>query len=200
LPLSQPDLNPDPIEQFRLWFDEARAVIADRPEAMTLATAEPGGRVSGRVVLLKGITDGGFVFFTNYESEKARQLEDNPQAALVFWWPPLDRQVRVEGRVTKVTAEESDDYFATRARGSQLGAWASDQSRTIEDRATLESRLGELESRFEPGSAVPRPPHWGGYRLTPDRIELWQGRPDRLHDRCLYEREGAGWRMKRLAP
>jgi pyridoxamine 5'-phosphate oxidase len=199
LPLTKSQLNPDPIEQFRLWFEEARAVIADRPEAMTLATAEPGGRVSARIVLLKGVGTDGFVFFTNYESEKARQLDVNPLAALVFWWAPLDRQVRVEGRVTRVTPEESDEYFATRARGSQLGAWASDQSTVIAGRETLETRLAELESHFEPGS-VPRPEHWGGFRLAPDLIELWQGQPDRLHDRFRYSPAGAGWRITRLAP
>jgi pyridoxamine 5'-phosphate oxidase len=199
LPLTESQLSADPIEQFRLWFEEARLAIADRPEAMTLATAEPGGRVSARIVLLKGVGEDGFVFFTNYESEKARQLEENPLAALVFWWAPLDRQVRVEGRVMRVTPEESDRYFVTRARGSQLGAWASDQSSVIAGRETLETRLAELESRFETG-AVPRPPHWGGFRLTPDLIELWQGQRDRLHDRFRYQREGEGWRMVRLAP
>jgi pyridoxamine 5'-phosphate oxidase len=149
-------------------------------------------------VLLKGV-DHGFVFYTNYESEKGRQLEANPSAALVFWWPPLDRQVRVEGRTAKVTPEESDEYFATRARGSQLGAWASDQSRVIPDREMLEERLAELTVRFE-GGPVPRPPHWGGFRLIPTSIELWQGQTDRLHDRFRYDRDGDGWRITRLAP
>jgi pyridoxamine 5'-phosphate oxidase len=198
VPLTELTLDPDPLAQFRLWLADAYAAITDRPEAVMLATARPDGGVSARMVLLKGV-DHGFVFFTNYESEKGRQLEANPEAALVFWWPPLDRQVRVEGRTAKVTAEESDDYFATRARGSQLGAWASDQSRVIAGRQTLEDRLSELTARFE-GGPVPRPPHWGGFRLLPESVELWQGQPDRLHDRFRYERAEDGWRLVRLAP
>ncbi len=196
--LHRRDLDPDPVEQFREWFDAASTAISELPEAMTLATADAGGRPSARLVLLKGIEQGAFTFFTNYDSRKSIELAENPRASLVFWWPPLQRQVRVDGVVERVTEEESDRYFATRPRGSQLGAWASNQSGTISEE-TLEERLAEAERRFGDGD-VPRPPHWGGFRVIPDAIEFWQGRPDRLHDRFLYRRENGNWVIDRLAP
>jgi pyridoxamine 5'-phosphate oxidase len=197
--LSEEEVSPDPVEQFARWFAEARAAGAAEPSAMTLATADATGRPSARVVLLKGVDARGFTFFTNYESDKARDLEENPRAALVFFWPEVERQVRVEGRVGKVEPGESDEYFAVRPRTSQLGALASPQSRPLPDRETLERRFAELESSYL-GQTVPRPAHWGGYRLVPLRIELWQGRRSRLHDRLLYLREGETWRLSRLAP
>lgn len=196
--LRRRDLDPDPVEQFRKWFEAASAAISQLPEAMTLATADASGRPSARLILLKGIERGAFTFFTNYDSRKSSELAENPRAALVFWWPPLQRQVRVEGTVERVSEEESDLYFATRPRGSQLGAWASNQSGTISEE-TLEQNLAEAEERFGDG-LVPRPPHWGGFRVIPEAIEFWQGRPDRLHDRFLYRRDDGTWVIERLAP
>ena len=191
---------PDPIEQFRGWFDDALAADLHEPNAMTLATATPEGRPSARTVLIKGFDERGFVFYTNYGGRKARELEANPQCALVFYWGELERQVRVEGRAGRVSEEESDAYFTSRPRGSQLGAWASEQSRPVEDRGTLERRLRELEREYE-GREVPRPPFWGGYRVEPETVEFWQGRENRLHDRLLYCRLGdGGWRRSRLQP
>lgn len=197
--LDEAQLPDDPLTLFQQWFREAlQAEVAD-PNAMVLATADISGRPSARVMLLKDCDTQGFVFFTNYESRKGHELTENPWAALVFWWAALERQVRVEGRVEKVSAEESDAYFQTRPRESQLGAWASPQSQVIPDRATLEHRVAELMARFN-GQEVPRPPYWGGFRLIPEVIEFWQGRPGRLHDRIRYRRTPQGWVKDRLAP
>ena len=198
--LYEQDLPADPIALVRRWFDDAQAFGVPQHDAMTLATATPDGRPSARAVLLKGIDARGFAFFTNYESRKARELDANPHAALVLLWIPLERQVRVTGRVERLSAEESDAYFATRPRGSQLGAWASPQSRPLPERAELEARWTALDERWA-GGVVPRPPHWGGYRVEPDEVEAWQGRANRLHDRFLYTRGADGaWAHVRLAP
>ena len=197
--LREEDLAEDPIVQFRTWFDEARASGLPMPEAMTLATSDVDGRPSARIVLLHGIDKNGFVFHTNYESRKGRELGANPRAALVLYWQPLGRQVRVEGDIERVSEEESAQYFRTRPRGGQLGAWASRQSEQIEGRDVLEERVRGLEREYE-GREVPLPPFWGGYRLLPDRIELWQHGEDRLHDRFAYERSGGSWTHSRLSP
>jgi len=197
--LHEDDLADDPIEQVRVWFDEARAFGLPLPEAMTLATSDADGRPSARIVLLHGIEATGFVFHTNYESRKGRELEANPRAALVLYWQPLGRQVRVEGAIERVSEEESAQYFRTRPRGGQLGAWASRQSDQIESRDILEERVRGLDREFD-GRDVPLPPFWGGYRLLPARIELWQHGEDRLHDRFTYERSGDGWTRSRLSP
>jgi pyridoxamine 5'-phosphate oxidase len=198
--LKESDAASDPIEQFRRWFDEALAADLHEPNAMTLATATPDGRPSSRVVLLKGFDERGFVFYTNYEGRKSGELEANPRCALVFYWGELERQVRVEGRASRVPGEESDQYFGSRPRGSRLGAWASEQSRPVGGREVLEERLRELEAEYE-GREVPRPPFWGGYRVEPEVIEFWQGRENRLHDRLMYSRaEGDVWEQERLQP
>jgi pyridoxamine 5'-phosphate oxidase len=198
--LTEADLPSDPIALVQRWLADAQATGVDQHDAMTLATATRDGRPSARVVLLKGIDARGLAFFTNYESCKARELDANPHAALVLLWIPLQRQVRVTGRVERLSAEESDAYFATRPRGSQLGAWASEQSRPLPDRAALEARWAALDERWG-GGAVPRPPHWGGYRVAPDEVELWQGRANRLHDRFRSVRTAAGeWGWTRLQP
>jgi pyridoxamine 5'-phosphate oxidase len=197
-PLRCRDLDPDPLAQFRAWFDEAEDAGIALPEAMTLATASPDGSPSARIVLLKRL-DTGFVFHTNYRSRKGRELEATSRAALVFHWQPLGRQVRVEGTIERVTPEESAAYFASRPRGAQLSAWASPQSEPIGGRAELVELLATATARHE-GREVPLPPFWGGYRLLPECIEFWQHGDDRLHDRLLYERKGDGWRVVRLAP
>jgi pyridoxamine 5'-phosphate oxidase len=198
--LRESDTDTNPIEQFRRWFDEALASNLHEPNAMTIATATPDGHPSARIVLLRGFDERGFVFYTNYEGRKGWELETNPYAALVFYWGELERQVCLEGRVGRIPDEESDAYFAGRPRGSQLGAWASEQSRPVKDRGTLEERLRELETEYE-GREVPRPPFWGGYRLEPEIMEFWQGRENRLHDRLVYRRsEERGWRRERLQP
>lgn len=200
-PLDEACLDPDPIRQFQAWLRQAEAVYGPGSiEATTalLATASPEGVPSARAVLLKGVDARGFVFYTNYGSRKARELEANPRAALVFWWPRLLRQVRVEGRVERTSPAESDAYFATRPRESQLASWASPQSAVIPDRAFLERRVREFGQRFP--EVVPRPPFWGGFRVLPEAVEFWQGRKARLHDRFLYTRTPEGWRVHRLAP
>jgi pyridoxamine 5'-phosphate oxidase len=197
--LKESDADPDPLEQFRGWFGEALAADLHEPNAMTLATATADGRPSARVVLLKGFDERGFVFYTNYGGRKSRELEANPRAALVFYWGELERQVRVEGRVSRVPDGESDAYFAGRPRGSQLGAWASEQSRPVRDRGALERRLRELEGEYE-GREVPRPAFWGGYRIEPETMEFWQGRENRLHDRLRYRLTEEGWGIERLQP
>jgi pyridoxamine 5'-phosphate oxidase len=198
--LLESDLDPDPIAQFARWFEDAKAAIKDLPECMMLATASPAGEVSARAVLMKSFDRRGFVFFTNYNSRKAAQLHENPRAALTFWWPQLDRQVRIEGAVVRTTEEESDAYFATRPRGSQIGAWASEQSMVIAGRGDLDARFEEL-SKCYPEGPIPRPPHWGGYRVIPILFEFWQGRPDRLHDRFAYRlRDAKDWVIERLSP
>jgi pyridoxamine 5'-phosphate oxidase len=197
--LLEADLDPDPFAQFAKWFAQAQAA-QPMAEAMTVATAGSDGEVSARVSLLKSFDQHGFVFFTNYNSRKATQLHDNPRAALVFWWQSLERQVRIEGAVCRTTEEESDAYFATRPRGSQIGAWASDQSKVIAGRGDLDARFRELDATYK--DAIPRPPHWGGYRVIPIMIEFWQGRPDRLHDRFVYRlrNDAKDWVIERLSP
>ncbi len=197
--LSESELDPDPIRQFQRWFDEATSAGLIEPNAMTLATATRDGHPSARMVLLKGFDARGFVFYTNYESRKGGELEQNPQAALVFFWVELERQVRVEGRVERAAPAESDAYFASRPLGSQIGAWASAQSRVIAGREPLERRTAELEDEYA-GREVPRPSQWGGYRVVPHVIEFWQGRPSRLHDRLRYRQKDGGWIVERLSP
>jgi len=198
--LDETRIETDPIKQFQIWFDEAIAAKLPMPDAMSLATVTPDCRPTSRMVLLKQVDGYGFVFFTNYESAKAKQLEINPYAALVFYWPQLERQVRVEGKVTKTSAEESSAYFKTRPRESQIGALASPQSEVITAREVLEQRAHELAELYC-DREIDCPANWGGFRLTPDRIEFWKGRVGRLHDRILYELQPDGaWTMKRLAP
>ena len=189
----------DPFQQFERWFNVAAAAGLHLPNAVILATADAQGTPSARAVLLKDYDPSGFVFYTNYSSRKGRELTANPHACLLFSWVELERQVRIEGPVQKVSAPESDAYFASRPLGSRLGAWASPQSETVPDRATLEARFADAQRRF--GDAVPRPPHWGGFRVTPHAIEFWQGRENRLHDRLRYRRDDkSGWTIERLAP
>jgi pyridoxamine 5'-phosphate oxidase len=198
-PLTEDSVNADPIEQFKDWFTEALAAEQPDAEAMTLSTATPGGRVSARIVLLKGCDERGFVFFTNYESRKGKELADNAYAALTFYWHTLNRQVRIEGKVEKVSPEESEHYHQTRPRGSQIGAWASPQSQEIANREVLEQRVAEIVVRFA-AEPIQCPPFWGGYLLRPDSIEFWQGRESRLHDRILYAWQNGAWHITRLAP
>ena len=189
----------DPIAFFNKWFEEAKEAGILLPDAMTLATASADGIPSARMMLLKGADQRGFVFFTNYESQKGDELADNPRAAIVLHWPILQRQVRVEGPIGKLTEDESLAYFKSRPRGSRIGAWASEQSRALNTRAEIEKRVKEFDAKY-PGEDVPLPPFWGGFRLIPERIEFWQGKLDRLHDRLRYERDGDGWRVVRLYP
>lgn len=198
--LDENRIDADPIKQFQLWFDEAIAAKLPMPEAMNLATVTPDCRPTSRMVLLKQVDGYGFVFFTNYDSTKSKQLEINPYAALLFYWPQLERQVRVEGKVTKISREESEAYFKTRPRESQIGAWASPQSDVIPAREVLEQRARELAELYG-DREIDCPANWGGFRLTPDRIEFWKGRVGRLHDRILYELQPDDtWTIKRLAP
>lgn len=198
--LAPESLAADPRQQLQLWLDEAIAVEHTEPNAMTLATAGADGRPHARVVLLKGLEEGGLVFYTNYQSAKGREMAENPWVSVLFFWPLLERQVRVEGKVQQLPSELSDAYFASRPRASQLGAWASPQSEEVSAYEVLEQRFREVEERFK-GRPVPRPPHWGGYLLVPDSYEFWQGRPGRLHQRYRYvSSEGSDWRREVLAP
>ena len=198
-PLSRRSVDSDPMIQFRHWFEEVMNADQPDPEAMTLSTATPEGRVSARIVLLKGFDSRGFSFFTNFESRKGKELSANPRAALTFYWFTLNRQVRIEGEVERVSEEESIEYFRTRPRGSQIGAWASPQSAEIPNREILEELVAEHESRFGQ-YPIELPPHWGGFRVKPDCIEFWQGRESRLHDRIKYTRDSDSWEISRLAP
>lgn len=198
--LDERDVDPNPIVQFERWFHQARTAELLEPNAMALATADAKGVPSVRMVLLKGADADGFVFFTNYESHKGKELAANPRASLCFWWDALQRQVRVSGSVTQVSPAESQEYFQSRPHGSQVGAWASRQSSVLASREQLELEMARLSEQYPEGSAVPLPPTWGGYRLSPDSIEFWQGRQSRLHDRIAYERTNGSWTILRLSP
>jgi len=199
--LDESTVDADPLRQFVRWFDEAVAARVAEPNAMTLATIAEGGGPDARIVLMKGVDARGIAFYTNYESRKGRELARDPRAAAVVFWVDLERQVRIEGVTEKLADDESDAYFASRPHGSRVSAWASPQSAHVSGRPWLEQRFAELEARFrEAGDAVPRPPHWGGYRIVPQRFEFWQGRASRLHDRIVYERRSGTWAIERLAP
>jgi len=199
--LGETQLNPDPISQFAAWFQEALQADLREPNAMTLATASLDGKPSARIVLLKHYDHRGFVFFTNYQSAKGKQLELNPSAALVLLWDKLERQVRIEGTVEKISASESDDYFHSRPVSSQIGAWTSQQSQIIASREVLLVKQQELNQKYQDMEVIPRPSHWGGMRVIPTVIEFWQGRPDRLHDRLIYTQiNQANWKIDRLSP
>lgn len=197
--LDRGDADPDPILQFHRWFEKVIEADLHEPNAMILATVSGEGNPSARVVLLKGYDEQGFVFYTNYEGRKAREIEANPLCALLFYWGELERQVRIEGPARRLSEEESDAYFLSRPRGSRLAAWASEQSRPVESRSILEERVRALEAEYE-GREVPRPPFWGGYRVEHEVIEFWQGRENRLHDRLVYQRTGGEWKIERLQP
>ncbi|MGB3208917.1 MAG: pyridoxamine 5'-phosphate oxidase [Crinalium sp.] len=198
--LLETDVDPNPFKQFKKWFDQALTAQLPEPNAMTLATVSQDGKPRSRIVLLKNFNQQGFVFYTNYNSQKGQELAENPWGALIFWWAELERQVRIEGSVEKVAESESDEYFYSRPVGSQLGAWASQQSQVIDNREVLEHQLQELEQIYQ-NQTIPRPPHWGGYRIVPQAIEFWQGRTNRLHDRLYYSlQEDQTWIIKRLSP
>jgi len=198
--LNESDVAADPIVQFRSWLEDAIEKQVMEPNAMTLSTVSVDGRPSSRIVLLKHLTDQTFGFFTNYESQKGEELTANPYAALLFFWPELQRQVRVTGAVDKMSPDLSDEYFRSRPKGSRLGAIVSPQSREIPDRSVLDSKLSELEVQYRDTEVIPRPDHWGGYQIKPDRVEFWQGRNSRLHDRLVYVRQDNRWKIVRLAP
>ncbi|MEA5553929.1 pyridoxamine 5'-phosphate oxidase [Anabaena cylindrica UHCC 0172] len=198
--LNKHQIDPNPFIQFKTWFDQATTAQLPEPNAMTLATCTPDGKPSARMVLLKDFDEQGFVLFTNYNSHKGQELTANPHAALVFWWAELERQVRIVGTVEKISQEQSDGYFEMRPAKSRLGAWASNQSEVIAGREVLEQQLQEFQRKYE-NQEVPRPPHWGGFRVIPQEIEFWQGRSSRLHDRLLYTRLDHGsWKIERLSP
>jgi pyridoxamine 5'-phosphate oxidase len=197
--LDKADVDPDPIVQFNEWFEKVIDADLHEPNAMILATATADGKPSARTVLLKGYDERGFVFYTNYEGRKANEIEANPRCSILFYWGELERQVRIEGRASRLSGEESDAYFASRPRGSRLAAWASEQSSPVENRSVLEERVRALEDEYE-GREILRPPFWGGYRVEPHTIEFWQGRENRLHDRLVYRREDGAWRIERLQP
>ncbi len=197
--LNEHEVLKEPLAQFQVWFNEALDAQVDEANAMTLATATAGGTPSARIVLLKGVDDRGFTFYTNYNSAKGRQLSENPQAALVFFWKELERQVRISGPVSRLSEEESDEYFSSRPEGSRIGAWSSPQSEEIASREILNNWVTEREQMFK-GNSIERPPFWGGYLVKPVLVEFWQGRPNRLHDRLLYSLAEGAWSIKRLAP
>jgi pyridoxamine 5'-phosphate oxidase len=197
--LSEDKVEKDPYAQFGIWWDEALRAEIDEVNAMTLSTVSEGSRPSARIVLLKGYDATGFVFYTNYQSRKGQDLALYPYASLLFFWKELERQVRIDGPCEKVTGAESDEYFLSRPEGSRIGAWASPQSQVISSRDVLDQQIIALENQFQ-GMSIPRPPHWGGYRVKPEQVEFWQGRPSRLHDRILYTRTVSGWQINRLAP
>ncbi len=197
--LDEREVAADPFAQFRHWFAEAQTAQVPEPNAMSLCTVDAQGRPSARVVLLKEADSRGFVFYTNHKSRKGRELDARPAAAILFFWPELERQVRIEGAVEVVDDAAADAYWRVRPRMSRIGAWASPQSETLPDRGALEARFADADRQF-PGDAVPRPPHWGGYRVVPATFEFWQGRPSRLHDRVVYLQDASGWRIRRLAP
>jgi pyridoxamine 5'-phosphate oxidase len=198
--ISERTVDPDPIQQFIRWFNDVQAVDLIEPNAMVLATCTPAGKPSARVVLLKEFGNDGFVFYTNYLSRKGRELEQNPFAALTFYWAELERQVRIEGIVSKTERTQSEEYFGSRPRASRLGAWVSQQSDVVNNRETIEVALKELEERFSDTDDIPAPEDWGGYRLEPELLEFWQGRPNRLHDRLVYRKSGDAWILERLWP
>lgn len=193
-------VDKNPINQFNHWFSEALTLEVLEPNAMNLATINETGRPSSRIVLLKGVEDGGFIFFTNYQSHKGRDLEKNPACALTFFWPEMERQIRIEGIAERISAEESEKYFRSRPRGSQIGAWASPQSSIIKDRTLLEDRVKQLEKKFEGESTLPKPNQWGGFAVSPILLEFWQGRKNRLHDRIQYTKVDGKWIIHQLAP
>ncbi len=201
LGLLEKDILPNPLQQFHRWFQEALSSGLPEPNAMHISTVDANNRPSSRIVLLKELDEKGFLFYTNYHSKKGQDMEVNPYVSLTFFWVELERQVRIEGRAERVTQQESDDYFAIRPRGSQLGAWVSNQSEVLPNREILVDKLAAYEQKFE-GMDIPRPPHWGGYRVLPHRVEFWQGRPNRLHDRLSYEldAEKTTWAIERLSP
>lgn len=198
--LNEESVAADPVQQFGTWFTEALAAQIREPNAMTLSTVSADGQPHGRIVLLKGLESGRFVFFTNYNSHKGAELSANGRAALTFFWPELERQVRIEGTVSKISEKESETYFHSRPLASQIGAWASQQSEVIESRSWLVKKMEEYTAKFEGRQPIPKPPHWGGYAVDPHRIEFWQGRPSRLHDRIVFERKDVSWGKSRLSP